>query len=150
MFGPSRDFDMNRREFLTAMGSGSVALTAGCSSILEEPGPFHFGITNWREREYTAELTLRKNDENELLDGRFDIAANSPDQNNPPGIYLEGVTEVKNEDAINARVILDGEVYRGRYEVTCNRREGSENNFFLYIHTGETSKIEFSGSECGV
>lgn len=150
MFGPLREFDMDRREFLTTVGSGSVALTAGCSSILEDPGPFHFGITNWREQEYTAELTLRKNDEEKLIDGRFDIAANGPDHEKPPGIYLKGVTRVKNEDAIDAQVILDGEPYRGRYEVTCNRREGSENNFFSYIHSGETSKIKFGGSEWGV
>ncbi|MFC7116551.1 hypothetical protein ACFQH2_18580 [Natronoarchaeum sp. GCM10025703] len=142
---------MNRRQFLATAGSGSVAVTAGCSSILEDAGPFHFGITNWREREYTAELTLRKNDEEKLIDGRVDIAANGPDHEDPPGVHLQEVTQVKNGDAINARVILDGETYRGRYEVTCNQRESSKNNFFLYIHSSESEMgIEFGGSECGV
>ncbi|WP_435095081.1 hypothetical protein [Halorubrum sp. N11] len=76
---------MNRREFLTTMGSGSIVLTAGCSSILEARNPFHFGITNWQEREYTAELRLRKNDEEKLINGRFDIAANRPDYEQPRG-----------------------------------------------------------------
>lgn len=141
---------MNRRGFLKTVGCGSVASTAGCSSILEDSGPFHFGITNWREREYAAQLSLRKNDEEDLIDGRFDIAANGPDYEEPPGIYLQDVTRVKNEDTINARVVLDDESYRGSYEVTCNQREGSENNFFLYIRSAETSEIEFGGSECGV
>lgn len=132
------------------VGSGSVALTPGCSSVLEDSGPFDFGIVNWREREYSAELRLRKNNEEELIDGRFDIAANGPDQERPPGIYLQDVTRVKNEDVINARVILNGEIFRGRYKVTCNRRKRSENNFFLYIRSDETSEIEFGGSECGV
>jgi hypothetical protein len=140
---------MNRRRFLTAVGSGSLASTAGCSSLLEDPGPFDFGITNWRERAYTAELTLEKSDET-LVDGRFDIAANGPDHGEPPGIYLQDVTRVKNGDVIDARVRLGGEAYRGSYEVTCNRREGSENNFFLYIHSPDGGEIEFGGSECGV
>ncbi|QLD85574.1 hypothetical protein HWV23_07495 [Natronomonas halophila] len=141
---------MNRRAFLTTVGSGSLALTAGCSSLLEDPGAFHFGITNWRERTYTADLTLHKNAEETLIDGRFDIAANGPDRDDPPGVYLESVTQVKNGDVIDARVRLDGEEYRGSYEVTCNRREGSENNFFLYIHSPGGGDIEFGGSECGV
>ncbi|WP_336135137.1 hypothetical protein [Natronomonas amylolytica] len=141
---------MNRRAFLTTVGSGGFALTAGCSSLLEDPGPFHFGITNWRERTYTAELLLQKNDDEELVNGRFDIAANGPDRDDPPGVYLEIITQVKNRDIIDARVRLDGEEYRGSYEVTCNRREGSENNFFLYIHSPDGGDIEFGGSECGV
>lgn len=141
---------MNRREFLTTMGSGSIVVTAGCSSVLEAQNPFHFGITNWQKRKYTAELRLRKNDEEELIDGRFDIAANSSDYEDPPGIYLEGVAQVKDGDIIDTRVILEDEAYRGRYEVTCNKRERSENNFFLYIHSSETDEIEFGGSECEV
>jgi hypothetical protein len=140
---------MNRRRFLTAVGSGGVGLVAGCSTVLEDPEPFDFGITNWRERAYTAELKLEKGDET-LVDGRFDIAANGPDHGEPPGIYLQDVTRVKNGDVIDARVRLGGEAYRGSYEVTCNRREGSENNFFLYIHSPDGGEIEFGGSECGV
>jgi hypothetical protein len=140
---------MKRRRFLTAAGSGSLALAAGCSSVLEASGPFHFGITNWRQRAYTADLTLETGEET-LVDGRFDIAANGPDREDPPGIYLQGVTQVKNGDVVAAEVVLDGETHRGRYEVTCNRREGSENDFFLYIRSPEAGPIEFSGSRCGV
>lgn len=140
---------MNRRGFLTAVAGGSMGSMAGCSSIFEESGPFHFGITNWRETEYTAEVKLTKNDDEELINGRFDITGNDPTREEPPGIYLESVTTVKNGDTINARVILNGETYRGNYEVTCNQRDNSANNFFLYIHSGD-GEIEFGGSRCGV
>lgn len=150
---------MNRRKFLATVGSGSFALTAGCSSVLEEPGSFHFGITNWRDQAYTTELTLQKNGETELIQGQFDIASNNPDNEDPAILYLQDIATVKNEDMIDARVTLDGETYRGSYEVTCNRRsssdyntdgyDGPENNFFLYIHSGEHGEIEFGGSGCG-
>ncbi len=155
---PVGKFGMNRRKFLTILGAGSAVLTAGCSSVLEESGPFHFGITNWREQAYTAELILHKNSE-EVISGQFDIASNNIDDEDPAAIYLQGVTEVKNGDVINAQVTLDGETYRGSYEVTCNRRDASdytasdphvpENNFFLYIHSGDPGEIEYGGSECG-
>lgn len=140
---------MDRRRALRTVGSAGVALAAGCSAIFEDAGPFHFGITNWRERTYRAELLLEKNGET-VVDGRFDIAANGPAHEEPPGIYLQDVARVTNGDDINARVVLDGDTYRGHYEVTCNRRDGSRNNFFLYIRSGEPGEITFSGSECGV
>ncbi|UIP00721.1 hypothetical protein Hbl1158_05020 [Halobaculum sp. CBA1158] len=141
---------MDRREFLAAAAGGGLVSTAGCSGVSEDPGPFDFGITNWRRREYTAEVLLRKNEDVELIDGRFDIAANEPDREDPPGIYLRDVTRVRNGDVIDARVALDGEPYRGRYEVTCNRTADFENDFFLRIRSGDAGRIEFSGSECGV
>jgi hypothetical protein len=139
---------MNRRQFLATAGCGRLALTAGCSSIFEEPGAFRFGITNWRERAWAAEATLHRSDE-ELLDGRFHIAANDRDGGDPPHVYVRKLAEVTNGDVIDATVRLDGEEYRGRYEVTCNERDGAENNFFLYIHSGDDGEIEFGGSECG-
>lgn len=150
---------MNRRKFFTIVGSGSAVLTAGCSSVLEDAGRFHFGITNWREQSYTANLILRKNSEEELINGQFDIASNNPAEEDPAVIHLQDVAKVKNGDVVTAQVTLNGETYRGSYEVTCNRRDASdyttsdpnvpENNFFLYIHSGESGEIEYGGSECG-
>jgi hypothetical protein len=140
---------MDRRTFLATVGSGTLVLTTGCSAVLEEPGPFDFGIINWRQRAYAAEVVLRKNDGEKLVDGRFDIAANGPDREDPPGIYLRDVTRVRNGDTVDARVVLDGETFRGSYEVTCNRTDGFGNDFFLRIYSGEPSEIDFSGSECG-
>lgn len=140
---------MNRRVFLSTVASGSLVLTAGCTAVLEDPGSFDFGISNWRERDFTAELVLRKNETEALVDGRFDIAANNPDREDAPGIYLEDITQVRNGDTIGAQVTLDGETYRGTYEVTCNQVEDFDNDYFLRIYSGDPGEISFAGSKCG-
>lgn len=138
---------MRRRPFLEALAAGSSLLAAGCVSLREDPGPFDFGISNWRDRQYTADFVLRKNDAR-LLDGRVDVPAKRPSDEGPVGVLLEDVTRVTDGDVIEARINLSGSEFEGRYEVSCNRRERAENNFFFRIYSDEDRGMEFEGSEC--
>ena len=139
---------MKRRRFLHGLtGTGGLVL-AGCASLGEESDPFTFGITNWRNQRYLADIVLRENDESVLLDARVNIPAHQPTNEDPPGILIRDLTSVTDGDVINARVSIDEAEFETRYEVTCTHSENAENNLFFRIFSNEDREMQFSGSEC--
>lgn len=143
---------MNRRRFLQRLAGGSVLLTAGCTAIGEDPGPFNFAIVNRREQPYHAEFTVRDNDDI-LIDGSVDIAARPPGDGEYTVLNFDNITQVMNGDTIDVRIQLAGETFEETYEVTCNQSENAENNFFFQIRhpeapTSSETGMEFAGSEC--
>jgi hypothetical protein len=72
-----------------------------------------------------------------------------------PGCTLKNLIRVKNGDEIEVQVQVEGETYRGTYEVSCNQSDNAENSYFFRIrhpgsHTDTGEGMEFSGSRCGV
>lgn len=144
---------MNRRQVLQQLAGGSVLLTAGCTFIGEDPGPFEFAIVNRREQPYQVEFTVWDDDDDVLTDGVVDIAVRPPKDGEYSVVAFEDLTRVSNGDTIDVRIQIDGETFEGTYEVTCNRSENAENNFFFQIRhpdapTETESGMEFNGSEC--
>lgn len=138
---------MRRRSFLLSTSTCGFLLGSGCVTLGEDAGPLTFGISNWRNRRYMADVRLRKGDD-AILDGRFDIPAKQPTDEDPVGVLLEDIVRVTNGDTVEARVQLDGDEFTGRYEVSCNQSENAENNFFFRIYSSEDRGMEFTGSEC--
>ncbi|EMA65504.1 hypothetical protein C468_05968 [Halorubrum kocurii JCM 14978] len=144
---------MNRRPFLQQLAVGGALLTAGCTAIREEPGPFNFGIVNRREQSYHVEYTLWDDAGEIVIDGSVDIAPRPPDGGEYTVLDFPDLIRVTNGDEIDARIQIDGETFEDTYEVTCNRSENAENNWFFQIRhpdgptTSETG-MEFNGSEC--
>ncbi len=144
---------MNRRRFLRRFTAGGALLTAGCTAIGEAPGPFNFGIVNRRERPYHVEYTLWDDADEVVIDGSVDIAPRPPDEGEYTVLDFEDLVRVTNGDEIGARIRVAGETFEDTYEVTCNRSENAENNWFFQIRhpdaptTSETG-MEFDGSRC--
>lgn len=139
---------MNRRRFLQGTVGSGVLLTAGCSSLAAESEPFNFGITNWRDRRYTADVRLEENEETVLLDARVDVPAQREQDDEPPGALFRDLTDVSNGDIIDATVIIADTELETQYEVTCSTSENAENNLFLRIFSNEDRGMQFRGSEC--
>lgn len=142
---------MNRRRFLRKVASGGALLTAGCTSIREDPGPFNFGIVNRREQEYHAEFTVWDDADEVVIDGFVDIPARPPADEERAELFFDDLLSVTNGDRIDVRIGIDDETFEETYEVTCNRSENAENNLFFHIRHPEaptSEKMEFSGSEC--
>jgi hypothetical protein len=77
------------------------------------------------------------------------------DRESVAGLYFENLIRVKNGDEIEVQVQVEGETYRGTYEVSCNQSDNAENSYFFRIrhpgsHTDTGEGMEFSGSRCGV
>jgi len=144
---------MNRRQALQLFAGSSALLMAGCNSLGEQPGPFNFAIVNLREQSYSAEFTVRDDDDDILIDGSVDIAASPPGDGEATVLNFEELTQVTNGDSIDVRIQVAGETYEESYEVTCNQSEKAQNNFFFRIRhpeapTSSETGMEFAGSEC--
>ena len=125
---------MQRRRFLCGLAAANGVLTAGCTSFRAASEPFTFGITNWRDRRYTAEVLLRKNDDRVLFDARVDVPAHRPSDEDPRGLLIRDLTTVSDGDVTDDRVDVDGRAFETAYDITCSRNEDRE--------------MEFAGSEC--
>lgn len=139
---------MKRRQFLHSLASTGGLVTAGCVSLGEESDPFTFGITNWRDQRYRADVVLRENGDSDLLDARVNIPAHQQTDENPPGILIRDLTSVTDGDIINARVSINKTEFETRYKITCTHSENAENNLFFRIFSDEDCEMQFSGSEC--
>ncbi|APX98430.1 hypothetical protein [Natronorubrum daqingense] len=142
---------MNRRQILQQIAGSSVLLTAGCSSIGENPGPFHFAIVNLRDQHYYVEFAVWDDSDTLLTDGAVDIAPRGDDEYT--ALDFENVAEVTNGDVITAEVEVAGETFEEAFEVTCNKSDNADNNLFFRIRHPDVSTptgtgMEFSGSEC--
>lgn len=125
-----------------------MLFAAGCVSLGEDADPLNFGIENWRDERYAADVKLEKNGETIVLDARIDVPAHQNESSDPAGTYIFDVADVENGDSIDARVFIDGEEMKTRYEVSCTAVENVENNLFLRIFSNVDRGMQFSGSEC--
>lgn len=139
---------MRRRQLLSGLAAAGGAVTAGCASLRAGSEPFTFGISNWRDRSYTADVVLRKNDERTLFDARVDVPARRPTDDEPPGILVRDLTAVSDGDVVDARVDVDGREFETAYEITCSHSGNAENNLFFRIFSDEEREMRFDGSEC--
>lgn len=139
---------MNRRRFLQATLCSGILLTAGCISLGEKSEPFNFGITNWRDQRYTADVLLEENGESVILDAHVDVPAHRKEDSEPVGTLFRNLTDVSNGDVIDATVFIEDTELETRYEVTCSTSENAENNLFLRIFSNEARGMQFRGSEC--
>lgn len=139
---------MRRRQLLSGLAATAGAATAGCASLRAASEPFTFGVSNWRDRSYTAEVVLRKNGDRILFDARVDVPAHRPADDDPRGILVRDLTAVSDGDVIDARVDVDGREFETAYEITCSHSENAENNLFFRIFSDEDRGMRFDGSEC--
>jgi len=140
---------MKRRRLLQSAVSGGILFTAGCTSLREDPGPFNFGVTNWRDQQYFAEIVLR-NDESIFLDVEADIPAHplEEDSEDPKVIIFDDVANVTDGDVIEAQILINGSEYETEYEVTCNSRENAESGLWFRIYSDEDRGMEYQKNEC--
>lgn len=141
---------MNRRRVLQQVAVGGALLTAGCTTLLEEPRPLNFAVVNRRQRSYHLEFIVW-DDDGEVLDGVVDIAPRPPGDGEYTVLQFPDLTRVRNGDVIEIRVRVAGETFEESYEVTCNESERAENDVFFRIRhpdapTANDSGMEFSGS----
>ena len=139
---------MNRRRFLQSAGGGGAFFAAGCVSLSDDSDPLTFGIENWRDERYSAEVELEKNEETVVLDASVDVSAHQDESSDPVGAYIFDVTDVANGDVIDATVSIDGDELETRYEVSCTAVDHAENNLFLRIFSNVDRGMQFRGSEC--
>jgi len=141
---------MHRRRLLQSLVSGGILFTAGCTSLRENSDSFNFGIENWREQRYFADVVLRKNDETVFLDAEVDIPAHRPadESDEPASVYVFDTANVADGDIIDAQILIDESEFETRYEVTCTSSEHAENNLFFRIYSSEDREMQFRGSEC--
>ena len=139
---------MDRRQFLQSAAGGGMVFAAGCISLGGDSDPLNFGIENWRDERYAAEVELEKNEETVVLDASIDVPAHNDDSSDPVGTYIFDVTDVENGDIIDARVVIDDDELETRYEVTCTAVDDVENNLFLRIFSNVDRGMQFRGSEC--
>lgn len=139
---------MYRRRFLQSAGGGGAVFIAGCLSLSEDSDPLTFGIENWRDERYSAEVELEKNEETVVLEASVDVPAHQDDSSDPVGAYFFDVADVANGDSIDATVFIDGDELETRYEVSCTAVDSAENNLFLRIFSNVDRGMQFRGSEC--
>lgn len=139
---------MNRRRFLQAATGGGMVFATGCVSLDENSKPLNFGIENWREERYFAEVALEKNETEYILDASVDVPAHHDEHSDPVGAYIFDVTDVINGDIIDVNVFINDSELKTRFEVTCSAVDRVENNLFLRIFSNPDRGMQFRGSEC--
>ncbi|WP_147376705.1 hypothetical protein, partial [Halopiger aswanensis] len=118
---------MDRRQVLQQIAGASILLTAGCTTILENSGSFHFAIVNHREQQYHVEFTVSDNSDEILIDGAVDIAPRPSGDEEYTALDFPDLTRVTNGDIIDAKVKVGGNIFEESFEITCNNNQNAPN-----------------------